>query len=133
MIIAGHLARSPPSGRPRLALSDRPHRTLLVFPVCSPPVHPTVHEVRPSEVPHAEVSRLESHPRVPCTERATVPCRAPGYTAAHPDGIVRYTAHELRHVCASLLIASGASDIQVAHQMGIARSRQPREHLRSPV
>jgi integrase len=43
---------------------------------------------------------------------------AQGYTAAHPDGIVRYTAHELRHVCASLLIASGASDMQVAHQMG---------------
>jgi len=43
---------------------------------------------------------------------------AHGYTAAHPDGIVRYTAHELRHVCASLLIASGASDVQVAYQMG---------------
>jgi integrase len=24
----------------------------------------------------------------------------------------------MRHVCASLLIASGASDVQVAHQMG---------------
>ena len=46
---------------------------------------------------------------------------AQGYTAAHPDGIVSYTAHELRHVCASLLIASGASDIQVAHQMGHSR------------
>ncbi len=43
---------------------------------------------------------------------------AQGYTADHPDGIVKYTAHELRHVCASLLIASGASDVQVAHQMG---------------
>jgi integrase len=43
---------------------------------------------------------------------------AQGYTAAHPVGIVGYTAHELRHVCASLLIASGASDMQVAHQMG---------------
>jgi integrase len=43
---------------------------------------------------------------------------AQGYTAAHPDGMVSYTAHELRHVCASLLIASGASDIQVARQMG---------------
>jgi integrase len=43
---------------------------------------------------------------------------AQGYTAAHHDGIVRYTAHELRHMCASLLIASGASDMQVAHQMG---------------
>jgi integrase len=43
---------------------------------------------------------------------------AHGYTAAHPDGIVRYTAHELRHVCASLLIASGATDMQVANQMG---------------
>ena len=43
---------------------------------------------------------------------------AQGYTAAHPDGIVSYTAHELRHVCASLLVASGASDMQVAHQMG---------------
>jgi integrase len=29
-----------------------------------------------------------------------------------------YTAHELRHVCASLPIASGASDVQVAQQMG---------------
>lgn len=36
---------------------------------------------------------------------------AHGYTAAHPDGIISYTAHELRHVCASLLIASGASDV----------------------
>ncbi len=43
---------------------------------------------------------------------------AQGYTAAHRDGVVSYTAHELRHVCASLLIASGASDVQVAHQMG---------------
>jgi integrase len=46
---------------------------------------------------------------------------AQGYTAAHPDGIVGYTAHQLRHVCASLLIASGASDVQVAHQMGHAK------------
>jgi integrase len=46
---------------------------------------------------------------------------AQGYTAAHPDGIVTYTAHELRHVCASLLVASGASDMQVAHQMGHSR------------
>src|SRR5215471_14718772 len=46
---------------------------------------------------------------------------AQGYTAADPDGIVSYTAHELRHVCASLLIASGASDIQVANQMGHSR------------
>jgi integrase len=43
---------------------------------------------------------------------------AHGFTAAHKDGIVSYTAHELRHVCASLLIASGATDLQVAHQMG---------------
>jgi integrase len=34
---------------------------------------------------------------------------------AHP---VKYTAHELRHVCASLLIASGATDMQVCRQMG---------------
>lgn len=46
---------------------------------------------------------------------------AHGYTAAHPDGIVKYTAHELRHVCASLLIASGATDMQVANQMGHSR------------
>ena len=43
---------------------------------------------------------------------------AHGYTAAHKDGIVKYTAHELRHVCASLLIASGATDTQVCRQMG---------------
>ncbi len=46
---------------------------------------------------------------------------AQGYTAAHKDGMVKYTAHELRHVCASLLIASGASDMQVANQMGHAK------------
>ena len=46
---------------------------------------------------------------------------AAGFTAAHEDGMVRYTAHELRHVCASLLIASGASDVQVAAQMGHSR------------
>jgi hypothetical protein len=40
------------------------------------------------------------------------------YTASHMDGIVEYTAHELRHVCASLLIASDATDMQVANQMG---------------
>lgn len=45
---------------------------------------------------------------------------AHGYTASHPDGMVT-TAHELRHVCASLLIASGASDTQVAGQMGHSR------------
>jgi integrase len=43
---------------------------------------------------------------------------AQGYTAVHPDGIVSCTAHELRHVCGSLLIASGATDMQVAQQMG---------------
>jgi integrase len=43
---------------------------------------------------------------------------AHGYTASHADGIVKYTAHELRHVCASLLIASGATDTQVTRQMG---------------
>jgi integrase len=43
---------------------------------------------------------------------------AHGYTAAHKDGPVKYTAHELRHVCASLLIASGATDTQVTAQMG---------------
>jgi integrase len=43
---------------------------------------------------------------------------AHGYTASHPDGMVSYTAHELRHVCASLLIASGATDLQVTHQTG---------------
>jgi integrase len=34
------------------------------------------------------------------------------------DGPVKYTAHELRHVCASLLIASGTTDMQVTSQMG---------------
>jgi integrase len=43
---------------------------------------------------------------------------AHGFTAAHKDGVITYTAHELRHVCASLMIASGATDIQVANQMG---------------
>lgn len=45
------------------------------------------------------------------------PKLAHGCTAAHPDSIVKYTAHELRHVCASLLIASGATDMRVANQM----------------
>jgi integrase len=46
---------------------------------------------------------------------------ARGFTASHEDGMVTYTAHVLRHVCASLLIASGASDVQVANQMGHSR------------
>lgn len=43
---------------------------------------------------------------------------ARGFTAAHPDGAVTYTAHELRHVSASLLITSDASDMQICNQMG---------------
>jgi len=43
---------------------------------------------------------------------------AQGFTAADRDGIVKYTAHELRHVCASLMIPSGATDMQVVYQMG---------------
>ena len=43
---------------------------------------------------------------------------AQGLHRCPPDGIVIYTAHALQQVCASLLIASGASDVQVAHQMG---------------
>jgi integrase len=46
---------------------------------------------------------------------------AHGYTAAHPDGPVNLTAHELRHLAASLAIASGATDMQVAYQMGHSR------------
>jgi integrase len=41
-----------------------------------------------------------------------------GCTASRKDGPVKYTAHELRYVCASLLIASGATDMQVTNQMG---------------
>ena len=48
---------------------------------------------------------------------------AHGYLASDKDGLVKYTAHELRHVCASLLIASGATDLQVTSQIGTARSR----------
>jgi integrase len=58
---------------------------------------------------------------------------AHGYTAAHQDGPVRYTAHELRHVCASLLIASGATDMQVAHQMGHSRVETTKNIYGSPV
>ena len=43
---------------------------------------------------------------------------AHGFTSAHRYGAVTYTAHELRHVCASFMIASGATDMQVANQMG---------------
>lgn len=35
---------------------------------------------------------------------------------------VPYTAHDLRHVCASLLIAGGATPVQVRDQMGHSRS-----------
>ena len=34
---------------------------------------------------------------------------AHGYTASHEDGLVNYTAHERRHVCASLLKMSGVA------------------------
>jgi integrase len=43
---------------------------------------------------------------------------AKGYTANHKDGMVTHTAHELRHVCAPLMIASGATDMQVTNQTG---------------
>ena len=43
---------------------------------------------------------------------------AKAYTAAHPDGAVSYTAHELRHVFASLLIYSKTSDFEIARMMG---------------
>ncbi len=39
---------------------------------------------------------------------------AQGCTASHKDGMVKYTVHELRHVC----VASGATDMQVTNQMG---------------
>ena len=55
---------------------------------------------------------------------------AHGYTAAHPDGIVKYTAHELRHVCASLLIASGASGYAGRSPDGSQQDRGDQEHLR---
>src|SRR5260370_25449749 len=55
---------------------------------------------------------------------------AQGYTAAHPDGIVSYTAHQLRHLCASLLIASGAADVQVARQMGHAKIQTTKNSYR---
>ncbi len=38
--------------------------------------------------------------------------------AGDPMGSSATPPAELRHACASLLIASGASDVQVAHQMG---------------
>jgi integrase len=46
---------------------------------------------------------------------------AQGYTAAHPEGPINLTAHGLRHLAASLAIASGATDMQVAYQMGHSR------------
>lgn len=46
--------------------------------------------------------------------------QAHALTAAHPDGKITYTAHDLRHVCAALLIASGLTDVQIAYQMGHA-------------
>ncbi|MGO9080946.1 MAG: tyrosine-type recombinase/integrase [Streptosporangiaceae bacterium] len=64
---------------------------------------------------------------------AQVPQARQGCTAADKDGIVAYTAHELRHVCASLLIASGASDMQVAHQMGHSRVETTKNIAVTPV
>jgi integrase len=46
-----------------------------------------------------------------------VPQARPG-VHRRPPGRDGRLHHELRHVCASLLIASWASDVQVAHQMG---------------
>jgi integrase len=58
---------------------------------------------------------------------------AHGYTASHKDGMVRYTAHELRHVCASLLIASGAADVQVANQMGHSKIETTKNIYGNPL
>ncbi len=49
--------------------------------------------------------------------RTDLKTRAAERVVAIPD-IAMPAAHELRHVCASLLIASGATDMQVANQMG---------------
>lgn len=42
-------------------------------------------------------------------------------TATGADGIVRYTAHEPRHVCASLLIASDRAEILDAMNQAVSR------------
>ena len=44
--------------------------------------------------------------------------KAQGFTAAHKDDQITYTAHALRHVAASLVIASGASRMEVQNQIG---------------
>jgi hypothetical protein len=53
---------------------------------------------------------------------------AQGYTAAHPEGIVRYTAHELRHVCASRRPSCSAghrlAHRSSSHRVGRLRSRR---------
>lgn len=49
---------------------------------------------------------------------ASVPEASPGVHRGSPRRHRQVHAHELRHVCASLLIASGATDMQVANQMG---------------
>jgi integrase len=45
----------------------------------------------------------------------------------------KYTAHELRHVRASVLIASGATDMQVTTSDRPPQDRDHQEHLRPPV
>jgi len=58
---------------------------------------------------------------------------AHGCTASHKDGPVKYTAHELRHVCASLLIASGAADMQVTNQMGHSKIETTKNIYGNPL
>ena len=57
---------------------------------------------------------------------------AQGYTAAHPDGIVRYTAHEMRRV---RLTADRLRRIGHAGRSpdGPQQNRDNQEHLRAPV
>ncbi len=55
---------------------------------------------------------------------------AHGFTAAHKDGAITYTAHELRHVCASLMIASGATGHAGRQPDGAQQGRDDQEHLR---
>ena len=53
--------------------------------------------------------------------------------ALAPQRISQLHRIRLRHVCASLLIASGASDVQVAHRLGHSKIETTKKHLRSPV
>ncbi|WP_203685255.1 tyrosine-type recombinase/integrase, partial [Actinoplanes siamensis] len=100
--------------------------------------------LEPEREQRRQARGVKRPPNMPLEERWTllIPGETGGYMSyghfrkklemAHKRSGVDYTAHELRHIAASILISSGASDYQIQQQMGhasVAVTRKVYGHL----